>query len=128
MAGRSSDTVLRRRVNLVHPAGARAGGLSMTVEGNAARPRFRHDVSSPEVARPAAVRHGWADNPPVNLDNKAGLHASPFRTVAPTMGDWITYFAGGFRRYSIEADLISMPPSSCDLNGLPSMVICVRIP
>jgi len=37
-------------------------------------------VSSPEVARPAAVRYGWADNPPVNLYNKADLPASPFRT------------------------------------------------
>jgi hypothetical protein len=44
-------------------------------------------VSSPEVARPAAVRYGWADNPPVNLYNKAGLPASPFRTDAPGRPD-----------------------------------------
>ncbi len=37
-------------------------------------------VSSPEVKRPAAVRYGWADNPEVNLYNRAGLPASPFRT------------------------------------------------
>ena len=37
-------------------------------------------VSSPEVARPVAVRYGWADFPEVNLWNKAGLPASPFRT------------------------------------------------
>jgi sialate O-acetylesterase len=43
-------------------------------------------VSSPKVAKPVAVRHGWADNPPVNLYNKAGLPASPFRTDAPTPG------------------------------------------
>ncbi|MGD0652174.1 MAG: hypothetical protein ABSA97_13740 [Verrucomicrobiia bacterium] len=32
------------------------------------------------VGKRAAVRYGWADNPPVNLYNKAGLPASPFRT------------------------------------------------
>jgi len=37
-------------------------------------------VSSPEVAAPVAVRYGWADNPPVNLVNGAGLPAVPFRT------------------------------------------------
>jgi sialate O-acetylesterase len=37
-------------------------------------------VSSPEVSAPVAVRYGWADNPPCNLYNRAGLPASPFRT------------------------------------------------
>lgn len=37
-------------------------------------------VSSPEVANPVAVRYGWADCPVVNLWNKNGLPASPFRT------------------------------------------------
>ena len=37
-------------------------------------------VSSPEVASPVAVRYGWAKNPDVNLYNKSGLPASPFRT------------------------------------------------
>jgi sialate O-acetylesterase len=37
-------------------------------------------VSSPEVARPVAVRYGWADCPVVNLWNKDGLPAAPFRT------------------------------------------------
>ena len=37
-------------------------------------------VSSREVAKPAAVRYGWAENPPCNLYNKDGLPASPFRT------------------------------------------------
>jgi sialate O-acetylesterase len=37
-------------------------------------------VSSPSVAHPVAVRYGWADCPVVNLWNKAGLPASPFRT------------------------------------------------
>jgi sialate O-acetylesterase len=37
-------------------------------------------VSSPEVARPAAVRYAWADNPEFSLYNGAGLPATPFRT------------------------------------------------
>jgi sialate O-acetylesterase len=37
-------------------------------------------VSSPQVERPVAVRYGWANCPVVNLFNKEGLPASPFRT------------------------------------------------
>ena len=37
-------------------------------------------VSSPAVPAPLAVRYAWANNPPCNLVNKAGLPASPFRT------------------------------------------------
>jgi|WetSurMetagenome_2_1015567.scaffolds.fasta_scaffold46481_3 sialate O-acetylesterase len=37
-------------------------------------------MSSPQVPKPVAVRFGWADYPVVNLWNKAGLPASPFRT------------------------------------------------
>ena len=37
-------------------------------------------VSSPEVAKPLAVRYAWASNPEFNLYNGAGLPASPFRT------------------------------------------------
>jgi sialate O-acetylesterase len=37
-------------------------------------------VSSPAVSSPVAVRYAWANNPPCNLVNKAGLPASPFRT------------------------------------------------
>jgi sialate O-acetylesterase len=37
-------------------------------------------VSSPEVPKPVAVRYGWADFPVVNLYNKKGLPATPFRT------------------------------------------------
>jgi sialate O-acetylesterase len=41
-------------------------------------------VSSPDVAKPAAVRYDWANNPEGNLYNKAGLPAVPFRT-----DDWV---------------------------------------
>ena len=37
-------------------------------------------VSSPQVQPPVAVRYGWANFPVVNLWNKEGLPASPFRT------------------------------------------------
>ena len=37
-------------------------------------------VKSDKVAKPVAVRYGWAHNPVCNLYNKEGLPASPFRT------------------------------------------------
>ena len=38
-------------------------------------------VSSSEVAKPVAVRYGWANSPiDCNLYNNAGLPAAPFRT------------------------------------------------
>ena len=37
-------------------------------------------VHSAEVKKPGAVRYGWANVPDVNLFNKEGLPASPFRT------------------------------------------------
>ena len=39
-------------------------------------------VSSDQVSKPVAVRYGWAAYPLVNLWNKDGLPASPFRTDA----------------------------------------------
>lgn len=45
-------------------------------------------LTAPEVAVPVAVRYGWSHNPIVNLTNRHGLPASPFRS-----DDWpgITY-------------------------------------
>ena len=37
-------------------------------------------VTAPEGVKPVAVRYGWANVPDVNLFNKAGLPATPFRT------------------------------------------------
>jgi len=37
-------------------------------------------VTCDDVAKPVAVRYGWAQHPVCNLYNKAGLPASPFRT------------------------------------------------
>jgi len=68
---------------------ARGGALAgFTIAGKdqqfiPATARIRGDkviVSSPKVSDPIAVRFGWADYPVVNLWNKAGLPASPFRT------------------------------------------------
>ncbi len=43
-------------------------------------PDNRVVVSHTDVKKPVAVRYGWADFPVVNLWNKEGLPASPFRT------------------------------------------------
>lgn len=48
-----------------------------------AKARVENDkvtVWSDAIPEPAAVRYGWAGNPPCNLVNAAGLPASPFRT------------------------------------------------
>jgi hypothetical protein len=39
-------------------------------------------VSSDEVPHPVAARYAWANNPPADLYNGAGLPAAPFRTDA----------------------------------------------
>ena len=38
------------------------------------------EVVSKSVAKPAALRYGWSDNPVVNLINQHNLPATPFRT------------------------------------------------
>jgi sialate O-acetylesterase len=38
------------------------------------------EVWSPNIEKPVAVRYGWAENPVVNLYDKAGLPATPFRS------------------------------------------------
>lgn len=50
-------------------------------------------VSSPDVARPQAVRYGWVNNPQEsNLFNRDGLPASPFRTDDwPWVTDGVKY-------------------------------------
>ncbi|MDR1224362.1 MAG: 9-O-acetylesterase [Tannerella sp.] len=37
-------------------------------------------LESDRVKKPVAVRYGWSNNPDINLYNKAGLPATPFRT------------------------------------------------
>jgi sialate O-acetylesterase len=53
--------------NVFHPAEAEIKGDKVVVR-------------SDKVAKPVAVRYGWSNNPTVNLWNKDGLPASPFRT------------------------------------------------
>ncbi len=79
------------RVNFTHASGLTAKGDKLTsfavagedkkfvwadakIEGNSVV------VKSPAVAKPVAVRYGWANNPDANLYNGAGLPASPFRS------------------------------------------------
>lgn len=50
------------------------------------------EVWSDEVAKPVAVRYGWADNPVVNLYDRNGLPVTPFRT-----DDWPGLTAGATR-------------------------------
>ena len=50
-----------------HPAEAQIEGRNVVLQ-------------SPAVPAPVAARYGWADYPVVNLQNSAGLWASPFRT------------------------------------------------
>ena len=42
-------------------------------------------VTGDQVAAPVAVRYGWVNVPDVNLWNKEGLPASPFRTDPESM-------------------------------------------
>ena len=43
-------------------------------------PDAARQLSSDAVAKPVRARYGWANVPDVNLWNKAGLPATPFRT------------------------------------------------
>ena len=85
----SGDKVVLRFNNLGDGLEARGGELKgFAIAGAARKFVWAHAeiqgrtivVSSPQVARPAAVRYGWSDFPVVNLWNKDGLPASPFRT------------------------------------------------
>jgi sialate O-acetylesterase len=48
-----------------------------TIRGN------QIEVSHPSIPQPVAVRYGWAAAPDLNLFNKEGLPAMPFRTDTP---------------------------------------------
>jgi sialate O-acetylesterase len=88
----------RMRVYFTHAAGMQAKGAGeiagFTIAGAdgkfvPAEARVEGDtvvVSSAQVADPAAVRYGWADDPVCNLVNSAGLPAVPFRSDQPWPG------------------------------------------
>lgn len=68
--------------------GSLAGFTIAGADGNfvPAEARIEGDtvvVTAQSVPKPVAVRYGWANYPVVNLWNKDGLPASPFRTDAP---------------------------------------------
>ncbi|MCM1297122.1 MAG: Ig-like domain-containing protein [Muribaculaceae bacterium] len=63
------------------PAGFKIAGDDMVWYNATARiENGKVIVSSPDVARPTALRYGFENFPRVNLMNEAGLPASPFRT------------------------------------------------
>lgn len=82
-----------------HPADAK-------IEGN------QVVVSSPKVPHPVAVRFGWADFPVVNLWNKTGLPALPFRT-----DDFPLKTAGAVR---------PIPPPAAATKGAPAKAAPVK--
>lgn len=53
------------------------------VEADAVIKNSKVEVSSSTVTSPVAVRYGWQNVPLVNLSNREGLPASPFRTDHP---------------------------------------------
>jgi sialate O-acetylesterase len=57
-----------------------AGSDGKFVNADAAIVKDQVIVSSPKVAAPSDVRFGWANYPVVNLWNRDGLPATPFRT------------------------------------------------
>jgi sialate O-acetylesterase len=57
-----------------------AGADAKFVWANAEIDNGKVVVSSPQEDKPVAVRYGWADYPVVNLFNREGLPATPFRT------------------------------------------------
>lgn len=59
-----------------------AGSNNVFVAANAAIVGDRVSVSSPNIAKPVAVRYSWALYPKGNLFNKEGLPSSPFRSYA----------------------------------------------
>ncbi|HYT93893.1 MAG TPA: hypothetical protein VEL76_34560, partial [Gemmataceae bacterium] len=63
-----------------------AGADGKFVKGEATIVNDTVVVRSPEVPQPTAVRFGWANYPEVNLFNREGLPASPFRTDMPPEG------------------------------------------
>lgn len=64
------------------PTGFTVAGADRVFHRATARIRGNSEivVTCPEVAKPVAVRFGWANHPVVNLANGDGLPASPFRT------------------------------------------------
>ncbi len=60
-----------------------AGADGKFVPANAVIEGANVIVTSEQIAKPAAVRYGWANVPEVNLFNQEGLPASPFRTDGP---------------------------------------------
>jgi sialate O-acetylesterase len=59
-------------------------------------------VTSDKIARPTAVRYGWAMMADGNLYNREGLPAAPFRSDAPVPGKAAIFEVGGNKAYLFE--------------------------
>jgi sialate O-acetylesterase len=75
-------------------------------------------VSSDQLTQPVYVRYGWANFPEVNLFNRAGLPASPFRTDAGPLstipdGSHSVQFASWYRNCANRVAAIKGKP--CDI-------------
>jgi hypothetical protein len=72
------------------------------------------EVFSDKVPEPVAVRYGWANVPDVNLYNKEGLPASPFRSdVSESFG-----FRSGAVELAAATNLLADPPTEGGLVNL----------
>ncbi|MCC7492903.1 MAG: hypothetical protein IT204_11165 [Fimbriimonadaceae bacterium] len=67
-------------------------------------------LTSPAVAKPTAVRFGWAKNAEMNLQNAAGLPARPFRAGTVPKRDWLALRVPQAKDLTLVLDL--------DLNNL----------
>lgn len=60
------------------------GGLGLELGKPADQNVFIGVADGNRITESASARYGWADNPEVNILNKVGLPASPFRTDFPS--------------------------------------------
>ena len=104
-------------LNILVAGGTQAGKTTLLNCLSAAIPSRDRVVTCEEVARPVAVRFGWADHPLCNLFNDAGLPASPFRT------DNFPITTGGPKKYSAYASKRNGPGSTQVVPGPAFLVL-----
>lgn len=69
------------------------------------------EVFSDKVSEPMSVRYGWANVPDVNLYNKEGLPASPFRSDVSDSFE----FRNGMNELTSAINLLANPPEAAGL-------------
>jgi hypothetical protein len=89
--GKTLRMVFRNAEGLAVKGGGKATGFAIAAADNKwawADVEFRKDTliaSAASVAVPAKIRYAWAQNPPVNTFNGAGLPITPFQTDGPQL-------------------------------------------